>query len=83
MITQCYFCGGTPVQKSITAENWWGDRLALVEDAPAWVCDTCGEVYFDAETARRFDDLRRRPPQEQRVVAIPVYAFAETARSDN
>ncbi len=76
MITACYFCGGTPVAKIVTAENWWGEDLALVEEVPAWVCDTCGEVYFDAETNQQLDDLRRSPPPKRRVVQVPVYQFS-------
>lgn len=76
MITQCYFCGGTPVPKAVTAENWWGEALVLVEGVPALVCDTCGETYFDAETSRQLDELRRSPPPQRRVVEVPVYEFS-------
>ena len=52
MVTRCYLCGGRTAKKLVTAENWWGDELALVEHVPAWVCESCGEAYFDAETCK-------------------------------
>lgn len=27
MVTRCYLCGGKTVKKTVTAENWWGDKL--------------------------------------------------------
>ena len=35
MVTRCYLCGGKTELRRITAENWWGDQLALVENVPA------------------------------------------------
>jgi YgiT-type zinc finger domain-containing protein len=76
MITRCYLCGGGIEQRLVTAENWWGDDLALVENVPAQVCKNCGERYFDAATCTQLDALRQKPPTAQRTVKVPVYAFA-------
>ena len=75
MVTRCYFCGGRTVLRRTTAENWWGGTLALIEGVPAWVCENCGESYFDAETCQKLDDLRAAPPPRQRTVEVPVYPF--------
>ena len=75
MVTRCYLCGGKTEHREVTAENWWGDALALVENVPAWVCQQCGEVYFDAETDRKLDRLRQGHPHASRTVTIPVYRF--------
>ena len=72
-VTRCYLCGGQTALQRVTAENWWGDQLALVEDVPAWVCEQCGEQYFDAETSRQLDRLWDQPPR--RKVQVPVYSF--------
>ena len=75
MVTRCYFCGGTTRPATVTAENWWGNQLALVEDVPAQVCEDCGEPYFEAETAKELDRLRMAPPVAERIVEVPVYSF--------
>ncbi len=76
MVTKCYLCGGTPELRRVTAENWWGEQLVLVENVPAWVCRNCGEQYFDASTCRSLDALRAAPPGTDRFLEVPVYAFA-------
>ena len=76
MVSKCYFCGGTPELGRVTAENWWGEQLVLIENVPAWVCRNCGEQYFDADICRRLDELRAAPPDAGRVLQVPVYAFA-------
>jgi YgiT-type zinc finger domain-containing protein len=74
-VSRCYLCGGKTVHRLVTAENWWGDKPALVEDVPAWVCEDCGEAYFEAETCRTLDRLREAPPETRRTFEVPVYAF--------
>ena len=77
MVTRCYFCGGKTEARQVTAENWWAESLALVENVPAWVCRDCGEAYFDAEVCKKLDRLRASPPSARRMVEVPVYAFSE------
>ncbi|MBE3573464.1 MAG: type II toxin-antitoxin system MqsA family antitoxin [Moorella humiferrea] len=79
MVSKCYLCGGKTVKKLVTAENWWGDKLTLVEDVPAWVCEDCGEKYFDADVCRVLDAMRETPPVEKRFIRVPVYGFKEAA----
>ncbi|MBM3942164.1 MAG: type II toxin-antitoxin system MqsA family antitoxin [SAR202 cluster bacterium] len=75
MVTRCYLCGGKTELKTVTAENWWGEKLILVENVPAWVCQDCGEQYFDAGVCQQLDQLRQSPPATRRTVRVPVYSF--------
>ncbi|HUZ77220.1 MAG TPA: type II toxin-antitoxin system MqsA family antitoxin [Chloroflexota bacterium] len=79
MVTRCPLCGGKTELRRVTAENWWGDSLALVENVPAWVRQQCGEAYFEAETSRQLDHLRQAPPQATRTERVPVYPFEAVA----
>ncbi len=79
MVTRCLLCGGETARQLVTAENWWGHDLTLVESVPADVCQQCGEQYFDVETCRALDRLRREPPPAERTITVPVYAFAGAA----
>ena len=74
-VTRCYLCGGETERQLVTAENWWGEAVSLVEGVPADVCQQCGETYFDAATCRVLDQLRREPP----AVEVPGYAYAGAA----
>lgn len=78
MISKCFLCGSKTTKKLITAESWWGDKLTLIENVPAWVCDNCGEQYFEPEVCEQLDHLRKAPPTAKKVVQIPVYNFPKT-----
>ena len=79
MVMRCYLCGGPTERRTVTAENWWGDALALVEGVPAWVCRDCGEQYFDTATSEQLERLRAAPPTVRKTVAVPVYVFADAS----
>lgn len=78
MIKKCFLCGGKTNKKLITAENWWGNELTLIENVPAWVCDNCGEQYFEPEVCEELDRLRKAPPATKKIVQIPVYNYPKT-----
>jgi YgiT-type zinc finger domain-containing protein len=78
MIKKCFLCGGKAARKFVTAENWWGDDLTLIENVPAWVCDNCGEQYFEPEVCEELDHLRKAPPADKKIIQIPVYNFPKT-----
>ncbi len=78
MIKKCFLCGGKTTKKLITAENWWGNDLTLIENVPSWVCDNCGEQYFEPEVCEELDRLRKAPPANKKIIQIPVYNFQKT-----
>jgi YgiT-type zinc finger domain-containing protein len=75
MVTRCYLCGGKTEHRLITAENWWGDKLMLVENVPAWVCENCGEAYLDGEVCLELDRMWESPPPLDRKLEVPVYLY--------
>lgn len=82
MVTQCCFCRGKTDLRRITAENWWGGELALVENVPAWVCGSCGERYFDAEVVAALNRMRIEGGPPVRTIRVPVFAFPEARVSE-
>lgn len=58
---------------------WRGERLFVVEEVPAFVCDTCVEQFYDPGVA----DMLRRWTQDgfpladaQREILVPVFSLA-------
>ena len=62
-------------------ENWWGDAFSFVEGVPAWVCQSCGERYFDPDVVQTLNDLAAAHPEAQRSIVVPVYGFPERQSS--
>lgn len=55
----CEQCGGGRLHRqSVRSALWHGDRLVVVEDIPAMVCDDCHEQFFDDTTVLLLDRLR-------------------------
>ncbi len=76
-LSKCHVCGGKINQKIVSTENWWGDVFTIVEGVPAFVCDNCGEQYFDAETSLMLDKMRQKKVEihPKRVINVPVYEY--------
>ncbi len=59
---------------------WQGERLFLVEDIPAHVCDFCMEQFYDEETT----DILRRLTEDgfpalkaKREILVPVFSLED------
>ena len=61
---------------------WHDDRLVVIEDVPALVCNTCGEQFYDDATVRSIDQMRQNgfPPGDAiRELRVPVFSCGEVA----
>jgi YgiT-type zinc finger domain-containing protein len=81
MVSKCFLCGSGTIKKYITAENWWGEQLTLIENVPAWVCENCGEQYFDAEVIEELDRLKESPSKAERTILVPIFKFPRGGNS--
>ncbi|HMK69475.1 MAG TPA: YgiT-type zinc finger protein [Xanthobacteraceae bacterium] len=63
---------------------WHDDRLVVIEDVPALVCEACGEQYYDDNTVVALDLLRGDGFPAERAVKelrVPVFSFANVQLS--
>jgi YgiT-type zinc finger domain-containing protein len=76
----CGSCGGGRLRPDhVRAAFWQGDRLVVVEDMPALVCEACGERYYDDATVTALDILRGAGFPEDRakaVIEVSVFSLA-------
>ncbi|HEX7606521.1 MAG TPA: YgiT-type zinc finger protein [Usitatibacter sp.] len=81
--TACRACGGSDVHAAqVRSAFFEGERLVVVEDIPALVCDGCGEHFYDDATIVMLDLLRGEgfPPERARSeLRVPVFSFGERA----
>lgn len=57
---KCEFCEGEMEQQRILARFRYKEQTIYVENVPAWVCNKCGEQYFDAPVYKRSVNFRAR-----------------------
>jgi HTH-type transcriptional regulator/antitoxin MqsA len=58
------------------------DRLVVVENVPAIVCDHCGEVSFQPEVASRLQKTIWDRKTPARTIEAAVYEFPADASAD-
>ena len=70
---RCHFCGGEVLEKRITIDYRWGDKLmAIIENVPAGVCQVCGEQYFKAEVVKEMERIATSEETPKRMLQVPL-----------
>jgi YgiT-type zinc finger domain-containing protein len=75
---KCEFCEGEMKQRRILARFRYSGQTIYVENVPAWVCDKCGEEYFDAPVYKSLEQIARQRERIQRVISFPLAEFDMT-----
>jgi YgiT-type zinc finger domain-containing protein len=75
---KCEFCEGEMKQRRILARFRYRGQTIYVENVPAWVCDKCGEEYFDAPVYKSLEQIARQRERIQRVISFPLAEFDMT-----
>ena len=76
---RCRMCHSDMEEKSITVDLRIGDKLFVVEEVPAKVCNHCGEKVFTPATARKLQNLVKRRRKAPRTVRVPVFSLKQSA----
>ncbi len=77
----CEQCGSPDIHGDLVRSAFWHeDRLVVVEDVPALVCDNCREQFFDDSTVMLMDLLRGEgfPPEQARSeLCVQVFSLRD------
>jgi len=77
--TGCTACSaGVLTRQDVKTALWEGQRLVVVEGIQALVCESCGEQYYEDETAMKLDLMRGTGFSAENAVrsmTVPVFAF--------
>ena len=63
---------------------WQGEGLVVVEGIPALVCQSCGEQFYEDETAMKLDLVRGggfATARAARTLTVPVFDFDAAKRA--
>jgi YgiT-type zinc finger domain-containing protein len=74
----CPRCGQALRSDVVKTAIWREDRLFVVEDIPAQVCDSCMEQYYDeatTEALRRLTGEGFASATATREVVVPIYSL--------
>jgi YgiT-type zinc finger domain-containing protein len=77
MTTQdvCEFCNGKVRRSTIRARFQFKGQTTYVDRVPAWVCDHCGEHYFDAPVYKRLEEIARHRARIKKTIQFPLARY--------
>lgn len=77
MIAKCDVCRiGDRVERLVRYQITVDDRLIVVDNVPAVVCDNCGETTFTPETVARLQQKVWGHEAPARTIEATVYEFS-------
>jgi len=76
---RCRMCHSDMEEKLITVDLRIGDKLFVVEEVPAKVCNHCGEKVFTPAITRKLQNLVKRRRKAPRIVKVPVFSLKRSA----
>jgi YgiT-type zinc finger domain-containing protein len=74
----CPRCGRAMRAATVKTAIWQDERLFVVEDIPARVCDSCVEQFYDddvTDALRRLAEDQFPPAEVRREVLVPVFSL--------
>lgn len=74
----CPRCREAMASSRVRTAIWIGDRLAIVEDIPAYVCGGCIEQFYDdevSEALRRLTESGFPVAEATREMVVPVFSL--------
>ncbi len=71
----CEFCEGEMEYRNTMVRFRYKGQTIYVEHVPAWVCNHCGEQYFDAKVYKHLEDIARQRERIHRQISFPLAAF--------
>ena len=74
---ECYFCKGRLGEQKVKVDFRWGQRLKIIEDVPASVCQQCGEQYFKAHVYKAMEKLAASRKKPAARLTVDVFRFKE------
>ena len=77
-MNECAAChSGAYRERLVLHSEHRGDRLIVVEDVPALVCDVCGDQIFTEEASKGIERALEGEP----AYSSPIYRFPAEAAS--
>ena len=71
----CEFCDGKVEYRIIQTGFHFKGQVIYINGVPAWVCDKCGEQYFDAPVYKRLEDIAKHRDHIEKKICFPLAEY--------
>ena len=72
---KCEFCEGEVEERIVLAQFRFNGQTTYIENVPAWVCNRCGEQYFDAPVYKQLERIAQQRDRIRRVITFPLAQY--------
>ena len=69
---ECLYCKSELVRKKVSYTATRKGYHLIIDDVPAWVCEQCGEAFFDDETVDTIQDMLREVERGIKRLSVPL-----------
>ncbi len=75
---RCDFClEGRLRSRQVREYYRAGKSLVVMDGVPAYVCEKCGERYYEANVAKKMRQLAKKGPRVKERISFPLIHFQE------
>jgi YgiT-type zinc finger domain-containing protein len=75
---RCDFCSEGRLRSQQVREYYRaGKGLVVIEKVPAYVCDKCGERYYEVSVAKQMRQLAKKGTRNKAKISFPLVRFQE------
>ena len=71
----CEYCDGRLEYRHVRAPFHYKSSIIYIDHIPAWVCEKCGERYFDASVYKQLEVIARHRSKIRKTVSFPLADF--------
>ncbi|MCZ7383665.1 MAG: type II toxin-antitoxin system MqsA family antitoxin [Candidatus Methanoperedens sp.] len=75
MEEKCQFCGGALKKQTVNLDLWKKEKLYVIKNVPAKVCEQCGEKYFSSKIYGIIDKLLKEKSKPDDTMVVPVLSL--------
>lgn len=72
MLMKCIHCQGQMRRATAPFQIDRDGYHLVLERVPAWICEQCGEPYFEPQEVDRIQDVIRALDERMRALAVPA-----------
>ncbi len=69
---ECEYCSGDIRPQKVTVNYSYKDKLVIIKDVPAGVCQECGQRYYAASTLEKLDAMAQNSETAPERISVPV-----------
>jgi YgiT-type zinc finger domain-containing protein len=57
---RCSLCKGRLIEGKTEFVAKIGEKVVVIKDVPAYICENCGEAYYTPEVSRKIDIFMKK-----------------------